>query len=435
MGLAAAYQAAADGHDVDLVESAGEPGGMASHFDFGGLSIEKFYHFICKDDRATFQILRDLGIEDKLTWRQTTMGFYLNGELQDWGNPFALLKLKGVGLITKLRYGLFALVCVRRNEWLALESKSARQWLTEWCGKEGYEKFWRPLFDYKFYEYADDISARWIWTRIRRVGRSRSNIFQEELGYLEGGSQTLVDALVRKIEQLGSRIRLNSGVERVTIADGKVTGVQTSKGHIPADYVISTVPVQQVPRMVPDLPEEWKQRYAAIHNIGICCVVLKLKRKVSPHFWVNITDPDQQIPGIIEFSNLRPVADNIVYVPYYMPVTDPRFSMTDAELVADSSACLRNLNPQFTPDDLIDARVARLRYAQPICEPGFAGKIPPIETPIEGLQIADTCFYYPEDRGISESVRLGRQMARNLEAHMSQDYPLSVANALTGQSR
>ena len=37
--------------------------------------------------------------------------------------------------------------------------------------------------------------------------------------------------------------------------------------------------------------------------------------------------------------------------------------------------------------------------------------LPPVQTPIRGLQIADTCFYYPEDRGISESVRLGKEMA------------------------
>jgi hypothetical protein len=41
-------------------------------------------------------------------------------------------------------------------------------------------------------------------------------------------------------------------------------------------------------------------------------------------------------------------------------------------------------------------------------------KIPPVQTPITGLQIADTCFYYPEDRGIAESVRLGSAMANSL---------------------
>ena len=57
-------------------------------------------------------------------------------------------------------------------------------------------QLWRPLFDFKFYEFADNISAAWMWTRMRRVGRSRKSMMQEELGYIEGGSKTLVDALV-----------------------------------------------------------------------------------------------------------------------------------------------------------------------------------------------------------------------------------------------
>ena len=44
----------------------------------------------------------------------------------------------------------------------------------------------------------------------------------------------------------------------------------------------------------------------------------------------------------------------------------------------------------------------------------FAAKIPPVQTPIHGLQIADTCFYYPEDRGISENVRIGEEMAERV---------------------
>jgi hypothetical protein len=28
---------------------------------------------------------------------------------------------------------------------------------------------------------------------------------------------------------------------------------------------------------------------------------LKLRRSVSPHFWVNVIEPDMAVPGIIEF--------------------------------------------------------------------------------------------------------------------------------------
>ena len=81
MGLAAAYQAVSDGHEVDVFEAASETGGMAGHFDFGGVFIERFYHFVCKTDYATFELLDDLGIKEKLRWVPTTMGLFLNGRL------------------------------------------------------------------------------------------------------------------------------------------------------------------------------------------------------------------------------------------------------------------------------------------------------------------------------------------------------------------
>jgi len=135
---------------------------------------------------------------------------------------------------------------------------------------------------------------------------------------------------------------------------------------------------------------------------------------VTPHFWVNITEPDIEVPGFIEFSNLRPVEGTVVYVPYYMPTDHPKFSWTDEQLLDEAFGYLQRVNPALTKEDIVSSKVGRLRYAQPVCEPGFAAKIPPVVTPIEGLQIADTCFYYPEDRGISESVRIGKEMAERV---------------------
>lgn len=420
MGLAAAYQAVLDGHQVEVLEASPEPGGMAGHFNFGDISIERFYHFICKTDDPIFQLLAELGIADKLRWVPTSMGFFTHGKLHRWGDPVSLLKLPGMGLIGKLRYGFFVFACTRRNHWASLEHRSAREWITSSCGQQIYDQFWHPLLHYKYFEYADNISAAWIWTRIRRVGKSRRNIMQEELGYIEGGSKTLVDSLIDAIVQRGGQVHLSTPVQRVVVEENRVTGVDTAARRFSADAVISTVPTPHVSGMVPDLPTEWKARYEAIHNIGVICVIFKLKRSVSPHFWVNILESGIEIPGIIEFSNLRNVGgDHIVYVPYYMPITHPKFSWQDDELCQEAFSCLQHLNPALQLVDLVDKKVARLKHGQPVCEPGFAAKIPPVQTPIHGLQIADTCFYYPEDRGIAESVRMGRYMARSVESGRS----------------
>lgn len=413
--MAAAFHAAKAGHSVEVLEAAPEPGGMAAHFDLDGLSIERFYHFVCKSDAETMEMLNELGISDKLIWRTTSMGILTNGSLHDWGNPVALLRFREISLLSRLRYGLFAFVSVRRNRWDAIEAESARSWITRWCGTEVYDRLWKPLFALKFYQYADDISAAWIWTRIRRIGRSRRSLMREELGYIEGGSQTLVDALCSAILACGGKISTGSPAQTVQVQDGKVTGVVTPTGLLRADAVISTVPTPLVSAMIPSLSEDWKARYQSIVNMGICCLVFKLKRSVSPHFWVNVSEPDVSIPGIIEFSNLRPVGrETVIYVPYYMPNDNVKFSWTDDALLDEAFGYLQRINSALKREDIISAHVARLRYAQPICEPGFTKKIPPVQTPIAGLQVADTCFYYPEDRGISESMRLGREMAERL---------------------
>ncbi|HEX5264671.1 MAG TPA: FAD-dependent oxidoreductase, partial [Phenylobacterium sp.] len=86
MGLAAAYHAAKAGHSVEVLEAGREPGGMAAHFDFDGLSIERFYHFVCKSDQPTFSLLEQLGLGDRMRWRTTSMAYFIDGKLHDWGD-------------------------------------------------------------------------------------------------------------------------------------------------------------------------------------------------------------------------------------------------------------------------------------------------------------------------------------------------------------
>jgi protoporphyrinogen oxidase len=414
MGLAAAYHAAKRGHEVTVLEGAPEAGGMAAHFDLAGLSIERFYHFVCKADRPLFALLSELGLADTVRWVPTSMGYYLDGALHPWGDPVSLLRFDGLGPVEKIRYGLMMALSAWRKEAGRLETVSAREWITAWCGRRVYERMWAPLFRLKFHEYADDISAAWVWSRIKRIGSSRRSMFEEELGHIEGGSETLITALVDAIAQCGGKIRLSMPATRIDIGDGRVRGVEAGGAYLAADAVISTVPTPLVNGLIPGLPAEARARYEAIRNIGVVCAVFRLRTSVTPHFWVNIADPRFEIPGIIEASRLRKVPDTVVYVPYYMPQTHPKFRRPDDFFRAEAFGYLKLLNPSLRDDDLIACHIGRLRYAQPICPPGFAAMLPPVQTSVAGLQIADTCFYYPEDRGISESVRLGGLMAQRV---------------------
>lgn len=412
MGLGVAYQLARDGHRPVVFEADDRVGGMAACFDFSGLSIERFYHFHCTSDLDFFEVLRELGIADKLHWVSTKMGYFHDGRVQPWGNPTALLRFRGLGLVGKIRYGLHAFLATRRRDWKPLDRIRAIPWIRANVGDEAYELLWRKLFELKFYGLSDEISAAWIWSRIRRIGLSRYDLFREKLGYLDGGSDTILHAMARDIEQRGGEIRLSRPALKVRIEGGAVQGIETADGFEPFDRVVSTMPLPYVPRVIPDLPEDVLARYREVKNVAVVCVIAKLRRPVTGNFWLNVNDPDMDIPGLVEYSNLRPLGEHIVYVPFYMPGDLPKYAEPDAAFIEKVRGFLKRINPALRDEDFLDIRASRYRFAQPVCPPGFLDRLPPIALPVKGLWVADTSYYYPEDRGISESIGLARKMAR-----------------------
>ena len=156
--------------------------------------------------------------------------------------------------------------------------------------------------------------------------------------------------------------------------------------------------------------------FKSINNIAVVCVIVKLKKALTENFWLNVRDDDMDVPGIIEYSNLNPntKGDHIIYVPYYVPGDNPIYQDDDEVFFDKIRGYLKTINPELADEDFLAMKASRYRYAQPVCEPGFQKKLPPIDLPISGLLVADTSYYYPEDRGISESVDLGKKMVNML---------------------
>src|SRR3954447_12536067 len=230
MGLAAAQRAVTLGHEVDLIEADSKVGGMAAHFDFSGTSIERFYYFVCKSYAPTFALMDELGIGDRMRWVDTSMAYYTHGKVHKWGDPISLLAYPHLSLIEKIRTGLQMFLATRSRNFDSIEHLTSRQWIERGSGISVYNKLWKRLQELKFYEYADEVAASWIATRIKRIGNSRKSIFQEQLGYIEGGSETLVEAVADDIRRKGGRIHLYTPAERVIVKRGRVSSIRAG-GH------------------------------------------------------------------------------------------------------------------------------------------------------------------------------------------------------------
>jgi protoporphyrinogen oxidase len=167
---------------------------------------------------------------------------------------------------------------------------------------------------------------------------------------------------------------------------------------------------------MPALPEDILARFREVKNIAVVCVIAKLKKPLTENFWLNVNYPDMDIPGLVEYTNLRPLDDHVVYVPFYMPGEHAKFQESDQVFLDKVKKYMQAINPALTDEDFIDMRASRYRYAQPICAPGHLESLPPVDLPVNGLWVADTSYYYPEDRGISESISFGRSLAKKVTA-------------------
>lgn len=418
MGLTCAYDLLKKGYQVDIFEAEEKIGGMSEHFDFSGLDIEKFYHFVCGPDDPMFEIMKELGIYSKLKWTDTKMGLFYQGQLYRWGGPFELLAFPKASLIEKIRYGLHVFCASKYKNWKVLDDTTALEWIKKWEGKKGYTKFWDSLFQLKFFDIKGQIAAPWLWSRLARVAKSRKNIFQERMGYVQGGSKTVLDALVARIEAMGGKIYTASSVEKIELLeDGnciKVNGVSSSYENI-----VSTIPIQYIKDRTTGLPQEDIEKLNQLDNVGVVCVIVKMEERLTENFWLNITDKHMDIPGMIELSNLNlELKDKILYVPFYLHKNNPKYKKSDEVFKNKVKEYMKMVNPVFRDSYIKDMRVFRYEYAQPVATPHFLEKLPDMYSPNrKGFYIADTAYAYPEDRSINESVKTAHELARLVEKY------------------
>ncbi|MEW6517404.1 MAG: NAD(P)/FAD-dependent oxidoreductase [candidate division FCPU426 bacterium] len=419
-GLAAGRALARAGHQVVVAEQAPEPGGLAGTFAYGGTRLEMFYHHIFTTDLETIRFIRDLGLSDRLLWRETPMGIYSQGRLQKFATPWDLLRFRPLSPANRLRFGLCILYLSRVKRWRGYEQVRAKDWILRAFGQQAWDVIWGPLLHGKFGDYANDIGMPWFYSRIHtRAGSREQGMMKESLGYLQGSFQVLHEALAAEITARGGRVRCGESVRSLIVEQGRVAGWRTSRGRERLDAVLAT---QAPPALWPMLPAnlggDYWDRLRQVEYLGNVCAVLTLKRSLSPIYWMNVPDLASPFIAVIEHTNfIRPETyggRHVLYLSSYVPTRHPRYRAGDDAVLHEFYAYLSRVVPGFEPSDVLETRVFRAPYAQPVIRTGFGERLVPHPAPLSGLFLANMAQIYPEDRGMSYSLRLGLRVAQDI---------------------
>jgi protoporphyrinogen oxidase len=388
MGMALAERLSSAGHTVHVFERADQAGGLTTWSDFGPFVWDRFYHVILPSDRALLAFLRRIGLGDRVRWRGTRTGYYLDGRLWSLSNGWEFLRFPPLGVLSKLRLAWTILYCSRITDWKRLERVTVEEFLVQASGRGTFEAFWKPLLLAKLGESYRRVSAVFIWTYIQRLFSARDSTTQkEQLGYVEGGYRTVFEALESLINRNGGLLRMGSDVVSIDEQSSGVIAVETSLGRELFDRVIFTGPVDVMRRIVSpklvDAPATGDVEY-----LGVLCLVLVTRTPVVPYYVVNISDGAVPFTGVIGMTSLVDTGQtgglHLTYFPKYVLSTDPLLRASDAEVIELFLEGFRRMFPKHAKDDIISARIHRAARVQPLQVKGYSSlvQLPQTRSPL-----------------------------------------------------
>jgi protoporphyrinogen oxidase len=393
-----AYRLSQRGARVTLLERAPFVGGVAQRMDFGGHSVDRFYHVVLPSDQHMIQLATEVGVEHDLRFTRTEVGFYADGRLVPLNGIGDLLRFPPLDPLQRLRLGWFVAQCQLRSGYRRLDEIPLETWLNRHCGRGVVERIWKPLLASRFDGSFAELPATYLWARTRRMKSARKGGGAESMGAFDGGHQRLIDALTDAARAQGAEIECGVPVEGLELDDaGAAVGVRVAGETRAFDLTIATL---QPPALTGFLPEQLQpllDRYPRRY-LGVVCLVLKVRRSVLPYYSVNIC-ASTPITTVVETSHVVGTDHTdglrLLYLPKYCERDAPEHREDPESIFARFTSYLAELAPSFSKNDVVDWTVQRAPIVEPVHGLGAGARIAPLWPSVNGLVLASNAQIYP----------------------------------------
>lgn len=417
-GLVAARNLVAAGHHVTIYESGAELGGLAASFQIAGSALEKAYHHLFNTDTDILSLVNELGLDEALEWRASSVAIYRNGRIWPFMSPLDLIRFGACSFAGRIRTGLAALYLKKNKNWQKLAGSSALKWMRMTCGASATDAIWGPLLRGKFSAHAEKVSMAWLWARLHIRSNSREpGGGGEKLGYLRGGFVKLAEAMEKELLDAGAVIHLKTPVKRLGY-NGNNPVVDDGSGEQQYDAVLFSGSNSAFERLLPKTPslDNYREQLGGIHYLGAICHVFTSNQSLGDQYWVNVNEDNAPFLVFIQHTNLMPAScynnKHVYYIGAYLPQDSERFLKNEAEIIDEWHTYLKRIFPLFERTQIEESHLFRFKDAQHIVDIGYDSKIIPYETPLPGVFLANFTQIFPEDRGTNFAVREGRSIGK-----------------------
>ncbi len=415
------------------MEAAPQLGGLAGSARHGPYLWDRFYHVTLMSDLNLRGLLEELELADRIQWRTTRTGFYVDGNLYSLSTSLEFATFPPLSLVDKARLAGTIMYASRLRDWKRLEEIPVGDWLERLSGKRVYQRIWLPLLRAKLGENHHEASAAFIWAIIQRMySARRSGLKREMFGYVDGGYALVLERLRGTLEADGVEILTG---HRVTSVRQLEQGVEVAAEGMTAahfDHVVLTLPCGRIANLVPQLSEAERHRLRSVTYQGIVCTSVLMRRPLGPYYVTNITDSSIPFTGVIEMTALVDRAEfggnSLAYLPRYVTQGDPIWQQTDEQVKLECLAGLERMYPEFRRADVLATDVSRVREVLALSTLRYSSeRLPPLETSLPDVSVVNGAQIAQGTLNVNETVGLANRSAETLVQRIAQRATARVA--------
>ena len=260
-GLAASCALAGAGYDVTLLERRPYVGGRASSYEHPALhEVVDCQHVLLGCCTNLLHLLESSGAAEKIRWYDELVflepggrrsSFHPNGlpAPLHFGNAFLRAPMLGAADKLAIARGM--------SEFMSAAEQDDEISLEQWLKRTGQtalaiRHFWEPVVLVTLNDSFANCSLR-IGAKVFRELFVKSPL-GARLGIPTVPLSELYSAAARRLESLGGKLCVRSGVEAITPGEGGRWTLRTSDGERTTDVVVLALPFEQTQKLVSGLP-------------------------------------------------------------------------------------------------------------------------------------------------------------------------------------
>jgi squalene-associated FAD-dependent desaturase len=398
-GLAAGCALAGAGYDITLLERRPYVGGRASSYEHPALhEVVDCQHVLLGCCTNLIHLLESSGAAEQIRWYDELVFlepggrrsvFHPNGLPAPLHFSDSFLRAPMLGVADK--FG----IARGMSEFLSAKEADDEIGLEQWLKRTGQtplaiRHFWEPVVLCTLNDSFANCSLR-IGAKVFRELFLKSAV-GARLGIPTVPLSDLYSAAARKLEALGGRVCLRSGVEGITPGEGGRWKIYTAAGEQMTDAVVLALPFEQTQKLVAGLP-----RTAAADLLDQDLQRFVHAPYTTVHLWFDrqITDLhhaallDTTIQWIFHKSRIRSYPEERgSYVELVIAASAAQLKMERSEILDGALAELASFFPEVRRAKVVKSGILKEARATFSVLPGLDEVRPFANSPWDGIYLA-----------------------------------------------